>query len=158
MTEMSTQASPIEAFAAAAGAHAEIITDEGVLTERGRDYWGVGGRAGLLVRPHGSDDIAPIMRMASEHGVPIVPRGGASNCSGGMMPSAGRVLVDLTGLNRLLDIDVENRRARVEAGVVNSDLQTALAPHGLCFSPDPVSAHLATVGGTSSRTRVAHTR
>lgn len=137
----------LERFAAAAAAHGDITTDEGVLTERGRDYWGVGGLAGLLVRPRGRDDIADIMRLASDYGVAVVPRGGASNCSGGMMPAAGRILLDLTGLNRILDIDVENRRARVEAGVVNSDLQTALAPHGLCFSPDPVSAHLATVGG-----------
>ncbi|RDH76048.1 FAD-binding oxidoreductase [Mycolicibacterium moriokaense] len=137
----------LERFATAAAAHGDITTDEGALIERGRDYWGVGGIAGLLLRPHGRDDIAAIMRLASEHGVAVVPRGGASNCSGGMMPAAGRVLLDLTGLNRILDIDVENRRARVEAGVVNSDLQTALAPHGLCFSPDPVSAHLATVGG-----------
>lgn len=134
-------------FAAAAAAHGDITTDEGVLTERGRDYWGIGGVAGLLLRPHGRDDIATIMRLASEHGVAVVPRGGASNCSGGMMPAAGRVLLDLTGLNQILDIDAENRRARVEAGVINSDLQTALAPHGLCFSPDPVSAHLATIAG-----------
>lgn len=147
MTETSMRASSIEDFAAAAAAYGDITTDEGVLTERGRDYWGVGGVAGLLLRPHSRDDIAAIMRLACEHGVAIVPRGGASNCSGGMMPAAGRVLLDLTGLNRILDIDAENRRARVETGVVNSDLQTALAPHGLCFSPDPVSAHLATVGG-----------
>lgn len=147
MTEIATHAPQIEAFARAAAAHGDITTDEGVLTERGRDYWGVGGTAGLLLRPHRRDDIAAIMRLASEHGVAVVPRGGASNCSGGIMPAAGRVLLDLTGLNRILDIDVENHRARVEAGIVNSDLQTALAPHGLCFSPDPVSAHLATVGG-----------
>jgi glycolate oxidase len=138
---------PFDRFANAAASHGEVITDDSVLTERGRDYWGVGGVAGLLLRPHGRDDIAAIMRLASEHDVAVVPRGGASNCSGGMMPAAGRVLLDLTGLNRILDIDVENRRARVEAGVINSDLQTALAPHGLCFSPDPVSAHLATVAG-----------
>lgn len=147
MTEIPTPTSHIEAFAAAAAAHGDITTDESALIERGRDFWGFGGTAGLLLRPHSPDDIGAIMRLASEYGVAVVPRGGASNCSGGMMPAADRVLLDLTGLNRILDIDVENRRARVEAGVVNSDLQTALAPHGLCFSPDPVSAHLATVGG-----------
>lgn len=134
-------------FATAAAAHGEVTTDEGVLNERGRDYWGVGGVAGLLLRPHSRDDIAAIMRLASEHGVAIVPRGGASNCSGGMMPTAGGVLLDLSGLDEILDVDVENRCARVEPGVINSDLQAALAPYGLCFSPDPVSAHLATVGG-----------
>src|SRR5690349_12469921 len=114
-------------FAAAAAAHGDVTTDQGVLIERGHDYWGVGGVAGLLLSPHGRDDIAPIMRLACEHGVAVVPRGGASNCSGGMMPAAGRVLLDLTGLNQILDIDVENRRARVEAAVINSDLQVALA-------------------------------
>jgi glycolate oxidase len=137
----------IEGFATAAAAHGDVTTDGGLLTERGRDYWGVGGVADLLLRPHGRDAIAPIMRLASEHDVAIVPRGGASNCSGGMMPTAGRVLLDLSGLDQILEVDVENRRARVEPGVINSDLQAALAPHGLCFSPDPVSAHLATVAG-----------
>ncbi|HKV20988.1 MAG TPA: FAD-linked oxidase C-terminal domain-containing protein [Mycobacterium sp.] len=137
----------LERFAEAAAAHADVTADEGVLTERGRDFWGVGGVADLLVRPHGRDDIAAIMRLASEHRVAVVPRGGASNCSGGMMASAGRVLLDLSGLDKILGIDPEKRCARVEPGVVNADLQAALAPHGLCFSPDPVSAHLATVAG-----------
>lgn len=137
----------IERFATAAAAHGDVTTDEGVLAERGRDYWGVGGVAGLLLRPHGRDDIAAIMRLASEHHVAIVPRGGASNCSGGMMPTAGRVLLDLSVLDRILDIEADKRCARVEPGVINSALQAALEPHGLCFSPDPVSAHLATVGG-----------
>lgn len=137
----------MERFTAAVASHAEIVTGETVLTERGHDFWGVGGTADLLLRPHSRDEVAAIMRIASEYGVAIVPRGGASNCSGGMMPEHGRVLLDLSGLNRIIDGDVAGRRARVEAGVINSDLQEALAPHGLCFSPDPVSAHLATVGG-----------
>ena len=137
----------IERFATAAAAHGDVTTDEGVVAERGRDYWGVGGVAGLLLRPHGRDAIAPIMRLAAEHNVAIVPRGGASNCSGAMMPTANRVLLDLSGLDQILHIDAENRCARVEPGVINSSLQAELAPHGLCFSPDPVSAHLATVAG-----------
>ncbi|WP_307787129.1 FAD-binding oxidoreductase [Mycolicibacterium mengxianglii] len=137
----------ISMFADAVASHGDVITDGSVLTSRGHDFWGVGGTADLMLRPHNHDDIAAIMRIASELDVPIVPRGGASNCSGGMMPAGGRVLLDLSDLNRILDVDVEGRRARVEPGVVNSDLQEHLAPHSLCFSPDPVSAHLATVGG-----------
>lgn len=144
---MTTHTTGIESFATTVGAHADVTTDQSLLVSRGRDYWGVGGVAGLLLRPHSHDDIAPIMRLASEHNIAIVPRGGASNCSGGMMPAANRVLLDLSGLNQIIHVDVENRCARVEPGVINSDLQTALAPHGLCFSPDPVSAHLATVAG-----------
>jgi glycolate dehydrogenase FAD-linked subunit len=144
---MSNDIPSVKRFAEAVASRGDVSTDEGELAERGRDYWGVGGVADLLLRPHGRGDIAAIMRLASEHRVPIVPRGGASNCSGGMMPGAGRVLLDLSGLSSVIDVDVENRRARVEPGVINSDLQAVLAPHGLCFSPDPVSAHLATVGG-----------
>ncbi|WP_264075190.1 FAD-binding oxidoreductase, partial [Mycolicibacter minnesotensis] len=125
----------MERFTAAVAGHAEIVTDETVLTQRGHDFWGVGGTADLLLRPHSRDEIAAIMRIASEYGIAIVPRGGASNCSGGMMPEHGRVLLDLSGLNHIIDVDVAGRRARVEAGVINSDLQDVLAPHGLCFSP-----------------------
>ena len=137
----------LERFAEAVAGLAEVVTDGAALTDSGHDFWGVGATAELMLRPHDRDEIAAIVRIANDHGVAIVPRGGASNCSGGMMPTAGRVLLDLSGLNQILDIDAENRCARVEPGVINSDLQAALAPHGLCFSPDPVSAHLATVGG-----------
>jgi glycolate oxidase len=137
----------IERFAEAVAGVAEVVTDPTILTDRGHDFWGVGAAAELMVRPHDRDEIAAIVKIANDHGIAIVPRGGASNCSGGMMPSSGRVLLDLAGLNHILHIDAENRCARVEPGVVNSELQAALAPHGLCFSPDPVSAHLATIGG-----------
>jgi glycolate oxidase len=63
------------------------------------------------------------------------------------MPSPDRVMIDLSARNQILDINPTARSARVQPGVVNADLQQNLAPHGLCFSPDPVSAHLATVGG-----------
>jgi glycolate oxidase len=137
----------IDLLTTAVAGRAEVITDEAVLTDRGHDFWGFGGTAGVLLRPASRDEIAEIMRVATEHHVAVVPRGGASNCSAGMMPATDRILLDLSGLNTILEVDVDNRRARVEPGVINSDLQAALAPRGLCFSPDPVSAHLATVAG-----------
>jgi glycolate oxidase len=146
-TVTAVNSTSIERFAEAVAGLAEVVTDGTVLADSGHDFWGVGATAELMLRPHNRDEIAAIVRLANDYGVSIVPRGGASNCSGGMMPAAGRVLLDLSRLNRILDIDTENRCARVEPGVINSDLQDALAPHGLCFSPDPVSAHLATVGG-----------
>jgi glycolate oxidase len=137
----------IDLLTTAVAGRAEVITDEAVLTDRGHDFWGFGGTAGVLLRPASRDEIAEIMRVATERHVAVVPRGGASNCSAGMMPATDRILLDLSGLNQILEVDVDNRRARVEPGVINSDLQAALAPRGLCFSPDPVSAHLATVAG-----------
>lgn len=146
MTSDTVTAQPADLGAAFAD-HCEVITDETVVTERGHDFWGVGSRADMVLRPSDAEQVAAIMRIAADNGVTVVPRGGASNCSGGMMPSRGSVLLDLTHLNRVIDVDAENRWARVETGVVNSDLQQRLAPYGLCFSPDPVSSHLSTVGG-----------
>jgi glycolate oxidase len=137
----------IDQLTKAVAGRADVVTDATVLAERGHDYWGFGASPGILLRPRNRDEIADIMRVATEHSIAVVPRGGASNCSAGMMPATDRVLLDLSGLNQILDVDVANRRARVEPGVINSDLQERLAPHGLCFSPDPVSAHLATVAG-----------
>ena len=110
-------------FTEAVASYGDLITDQATLTERGHDFWGVGATADLLLRPHDRDQIAAIMTIAAEYGVPVVPRGGASNCSGGMMPGAGRVLLDLSGLNQILEVDVAGRRARVERHVV-------VTPHG----------------------------
>jgi glycolate oxidase len=137
----------IASFSAALSGPDAVVTDAATLTEKGTDYWGVGGQPGLLLRPRTRDEVVAIVRIAAEHHVPIVTRGGASNCAGAMMPDVDRVLVDLSTMNRILDIDPSAGSARVEPGVINSVLQQQLAPHGLCFSPDPVSAHLATVGG-----------
>jgi glycolate oxidase len=134
-------------FAAALSGPDAVVTDAATLTERGRDYWGFGGTPGLLLRPRTRDEVVAVVRLAARQHVPLVTRGGASNCSAGMMPNQDRVLIDLSKMDQILDFDSTARTARVQPGVINYALQQHLAPHGLCFSPDPVSAHLATVGG-----------
>lgn len=74
-----------------------------------------------------------------------------------MMPASGRVLLDLSNLNQIIDIDVDGRCARVEPGVVNSDLQDRLAPHGLCFSPTQCRRTWRPWAATSSKMQAAHT-
>ena len=127
-----------------------VVTDPELLVDSGRDFWGFGGTPGLLLRPRSNDQVLEIIHIAAERRIPVVPRGGASNCSAGMMAAQDRILLDLSGLNRILEVDVDNRRARVEPGVINAALQQRLAPHGLCFSPDPVSAPLCTIAGNIS--------
>src|SRR5580693_9464297 len=139
--------SMVAAFTTALGSPDEVVTDAATLSESGTDYWGFGERPGLLLRPRTRDEVVAIVRVAGEQKVSLVTRGGASNCSAGMMAGPDLVMIDLTRLNQVLDIDPAARTARVQPGVINSDLQQQLAPHGLVFSPDPVSAHLATVGG-----------
>jgi glycolate oxidase len=135
------------AFAAALADPGALVTDTAVLTESGRDYWGFGGKPGLLLRPRTRDNSIAAVLTAAAHRVSLVTRGGASNCSAGVMAGPDLVMIDLTRMDQVLDIDPAARIARVQPGVINAGLQQQLAPHGLVFSPDPVSAHLATVGG-----------
>jgi glycolate oxidase len=137
----------VSAFAAALSSPDAVATDATALAENGKDYWGFGRAPGLVLRPQTRDEVVSIVKIAAEQNVSLVTRGGASNCSAGVMAGPDRVMLDLTKMNRILEVDPEARTARVQPGVINSDLQEHLAPHKLLFSPDPVSAHLATVGG-----------
>jgi glycolate oxidase len=137
-------------FTAALGRPDAVVTDAAALTAAGHDYWGFGGTPGLLLRPGTREEVVAVVRVAAEHHIPVVTRGGASNCSAGVMPTPDRVLIDLSAMNWVVDIAPAARTARVQPGVINAVLQQQLALHGLCFSPDPVSAHLATIGGNIS--------
>lgn len=139
--------SVISQFAAVLSGPDPILTDADALTARGRDYWGFGGVPGVVLRPRSRGEVVSILRIAGAHGIPVVTRGGASNCSAGMMAAPDRVMLDLSAMNRVLAIDPDARTARVQPGVINADLQKELIEFGLCFSPDPVSAPLSTVGG-----------
>lgn len=137
----------VSAFTSALGGPDAVATDAATLAENGRDYWGFGQQPGLVLRPHTRDDVVAIVKIAAQHNISLVTRGGASNCSAGVMAGADRAVIDLTKMNQILEIDPSARTARVQPGVINYDLQEQLAPHKLVFSPDPVSAHLATIGG-----------
>jgi len=134
-------------FSAALARLDAVVTDAATLTAQGHDYWGFGSTPGLLLRPNTREEVIALLHIADQHGIHVVTRGGGSNCAGAMMPSPDGVMLDLSMMDRVLDIDPTARTARVQPGIINADLQQHLAPHGLCFSPDPVSAHLATVGG-----------
>ncbi|WP_369831854.1 FAD-binding oxidoreductase [Mycobacterium sp. E796] len=137
----------VSAFAAALPGRDAVAADEATLAQNTKDYWGFGRQPGLVLLPRSRDDVAAAVEVAAEHNVSLVTRAGASNCSAGVMAGADRVMIDLTQMNQILDINPTARTARVQPGVINAHLQEKLAPHKLVFSPDPVSAHLATIGG-----------
>lgn len=137
----------VSAFTAAVSGPDAVVTNSAELVDNAKDYWGFGEQPGLLVRPRTRDEVVAVVRVAAKHEVSLVTRAAASNCSAGVMAGPDLVMIDLRGMNQVLDINPTARTARVQPGVVNFDLQQQLAPHGLVFSPDPVSAHLATVGG-----------
>jgi glycolate oxidase len=101
----------------------------------------------LVVLPTSTDQVAAVARLCATAGVPIVPRGAGTGLSGGAIVTRGGVLVVLTRMNRVLDIDLANRTATVEAGCVNLAISRAVAPHGFFFAPDPASQQASTIGG-----------
>lgn len=104
-------------------------------------------RPDAVVFPSSTDEVATVVRLARKHGVPVVPRGSGTGLAGGAVPVQGGVLCVLTRMNRILEIDVRNRTATVEPGVINLQLQDAVATHGLAYAPDPSSQRVCTIGG-----------
>jgi glycolate oxidase len=100
-----------------------------------------------VVLPNDTGDVAKLARFCHEHAVPIVPRGAGTGLSGGAIPVEGGVVVSFARMARILEIDVANRRAVVQPGLINLHLSTAAAPHGLHFVPDPSSQKACTLGG-----------
>jgi glycolate oxidase len=101
----------------------------------------------LVVEPFSARQVADVVRAALEEGVPVVPRGAATCATGGPLPVSGGIVLSLTLMNRILEIDPGSRLAVVEPGVVNGDLQAAVEPYALYFPPDPSSFRVSTIGG-----------
>jgi glycolate dehydrogenase FAD-linked subunit len=101
----------------------------------------------LVVLPGSREELTAVVRLLAALGVPFVPRGAGTGLSGGALADEGSVLLVLTRLNRILQIDKANRRAVVEPGVVNAKLGAAAKPHGLQYAPDPSSQSACTIGG-----------
>lgn len=104
------------------------------------------GLPDLAVFPRRLEDLQAAIQMANELGLPIIPRGSGTGLSGGSVPAGGMV-VCLTRMNRILEIDEENLTATVEAGVITLDLYKAAAARGLFYPPDPGSQMISTMGG-----------
>lgn len=101
----------------------------------------------VVVFPDTADEVAAVVRVAHAYDQPIVPRGSGTGLAGGTVPVRGGIVVALTRMNRIVEIDAANRIAIVEPGVINLDLQTAVAKHGLLYAPDPSSQRICTLGG-----------
>jgi len=101
----------------------------------------------LVVLPRNTAEIQAVLRIASTHGAPVVARGAGTGLSGGALPVAGGILLVLSRLNRILEVDPQRRLARVQPGVTNLAISEAAAPHGLFYAPDPSSQVACTIGG-----------
>src|SRR5437870_3831393 len=104
-------------------------------------------RPGLVVLPNSAEEVQGVVRACHEHGVAFVARGHGTGLSGGALPVPGAVLIVLTRLNRILDVDIPNQRITVEPGVVNLEVSRSVAPSGYYYAPDPSSQQVCSIGG-----------
>ncbi len=100
-----------------------------------------------VVFPESTEQVAAAVRIAYQFDVPVIPRGAGTGLSGGAIATVGGVVVALTRMKRILEVDPVNRIAVVEPGVVNLDLSRAVARYGLYYAPDPSSQRACTIGG-----------
>ncbi len=100
-----------------------------------------------VVYPATHAQVLALVRACRDTRTPLIARGRGTNTTGATVPIRGGVIASFERMNRILRIDVENRYAVVEPGVLNGDLQAALAPHGFFWPPDPTSSPYCTIGG-----------
>jgi glycolate oxidase len=124
-----------------------LVTEAAALPAYGHDFWTQRGTPGAVVRAARVEDVTATLRYAAERGISIVPRAAGTNVSAGFLPTPERIMLDLRPMNTVLKIDPERREAVVQPGVINGDLNARVASLGLCFSPDPGSAAISSIGG-----------
>ena len=100
-----------------------------------------------LVHAASIDDVQTTMRIASATGTPVVVRGAGTGLAGGANAGTGEIVLSLRGMDRILEVRADDLLAVVEPGILNADLNRALADHGLWWAPDPASREISTVGG-----------
>ncbi|AGL13688.1 FAD-binding oxidoreductase [Actinoplanes sp. N902-109] len=127
----------------------DVVTDADVLASLSHDdaEWAPVGKPVAAVRPRTTEQVQAVVAACAAHGVPVVTRGAGTGLSGGANAVDGCLVLDLSKMNRIIEIDPDNMIAVVQPGVVNNDLKAAVAEHGLWYPPDPASAPWSTIGG-----------
>lgn len=105
------------------------------------------GYPDFVVRPQSINQVSRILRLCNEHQIAVTARGSGTGLSGGCSPVKGGVVLDMSGMNRLLELDIGNQQVIVEPGMVAETLNSHLHPHGFFFPPDPGSMSMCTIGG-----------
>ena len=103
--------------------------------------------AQAVVWPTSEEQVQDLVRICRSHRVALTARGRGTNTTGASVPVVGGVVASFERMHQIIEIDPDNRAAVVEPGVINADLQSALAPRGLFWPPDPTSAGYSSIGG-----------
>ncbi len=100
-----------------------------------------------VVKPRTTSHVQGVMKYANKNLIPVIARGGGSGMCGQTVPINGGIILDMKSMNKILEINLEDVYCRVEPGVVDDDLNLALAQYGVFYPPTPASSRIATIGG-----------
>jgi len=124
------------------------IADEATLTAYDGDALTAYRQAPLVcVLPRSADQVSAVLRYAARENIRVVPRGAGTSLSGGALPAADGILLGLSRMNRIIEIDYENRCVVVQPGVTNASVTRAVEKAGFYYAPDPSSQIACTIGG-----------
>lgn len=101
----------------------------------------------LVVLPSSAQQVHAVVRLCHRQGIPFVARGSGTGLSGGALPSKGSVVIGLSRMNKILDVDLPNQRVVVEPGVLNLAVTQRVSPEGYYYAPDPSSQQVCSIGG-----------
>lgn len=125
-----------------------LITDARELVPFETDAFTAYRRVPLaVVLPGTTDEVAAVLKFCAERGVPVVPRGAGTSLAGGAIPQEDAVVIGVSRMNRILDVDHANRTATVQAGVTNLSISDHVAADGFFYAPDPSSQLACTIAG-----------
>jgi glycolate oxidase len=124
-----------------------IITEGKRLQELGGDKWFAHRRPDFAVFPNNREEIAEVIRLASEFRLPVTMRGSGYGYVGGCVPAKGGIVLAMEGMNRIKEINSADFVAVVEPGVITGELQSAARQKGLYYPPDPASLRHCSIGG-----------
>lgn len=134
-------------FAAIVGIRNAIVSPAELRTYECDGLLGYRARPQIVVLPGSTQEVAACVKLARELDMPVVPRGAGTGLSGGALPTEGSIVIGLSRMKKILEVDLDNRVARVQPGVINLDITRALAPNGYYYAPDPSSQSVCTIGG-----------
>jgi len=100
-----------------------------------------------VVLPRSTEDVAKVLKYCHQNRLKVVPRGAGTSLSGGALPAEDAIVIGISRMNRILDVDFENRTMRVETGITNLAITEAVAAEGFFYAPDPSSQLACTLGG-----------
>ena len=139
-------------FAEFLGENATVLSDPSVTDAYSRDQapFAESSMPWAVVLARDIETISKVMIFATRHSIPVVTRGAGSGLAGGANSTPGCIVLALEKMNQIIEIDTSNMIARVQAGVINADLDKAVKEFGLTYLPDPASREWSTIGGNAA--------